>query len=471
MEIKSGLEIHQQLDTHKLFCNCPSVLRSDEPDVIFKRRLHAVAGESGEVDVAAKHEAEKGREFVYQGYSDTNCLVEYDDEPPHLINQEALKTALHIALHLNCVILPVSQIMRKTVVDGSNTSGFQRTVLIARDGFVETEAGKVRIENVYLEEDSARAVSEGDGKKTFRIDRLGIPLVEIQTAPDITTPEQAKEVALYIGDVLRSCKVKRGIGTIRQDVNVSIEGHPRVEIKGFQDAKMFIPVIEKEIERQEKNIVDGKTKSEVRRANEDGSTEFLRPMPGGARMYPETDLPLLRILRDIINEARRTLPRLRSDVHGEYRQKGLNEEMLKFLSHGDKIEEFESLLKIINEPNFIARVLFLIPREIGKHEGIEDIDEVLNLDVIESIVGAVAKNRIERDDVKHVMIEIAKGKNFDEAVVVEKVDLSEVESEIAQMIKEKPGLSVGGYMGLIMQKFKGKVSGREAGEILRKLLG
>jgi Glu-tRNA(Gln) amidotransferase subunit E-like FAD-binding protein len=470
-EIKSGLEIHQQLDTNKLFCNCPSILRNDEPKFEVKRKLHAVKGESGEIDEAAKFEAGLDRGFLYQGY-DTICLVELDEEPPHLINPEALKIALHIALHLNCEILPISQIMRKTVVNGSNTSGFQRTMLIARNGFVETKFGKVGINSVFLEEDAAREVGKTkDGEVIFRLDRLGIPLVEITTEPDIKSAEQCKEVALFIGDVLRSCKVKRGIGTIRQDINISTPGHPRIEIKGFQDVKMFIPVIENEIKRQEDNLKSGKKlKSEVRNAKADGTTEFLRPMPGSARMYPETDCPLLRISREIINDAKNTLPKLRSDVREEWKGKGLSEEMVKLLSHGDKIEEFEALLKIINEPNFIAKVLFILPKEIESREKIKNIDDVLNLDVIESIVNAVVSEKIKRNDVKHVMTEIAKGKSFNEAIKLEKASVGDIEGEIAKLVEEKPGLSIGGYMGLIMEKFKGKINGKEASEILKKLL-
>jgi glutamyl-tRNA(Gln) amidotransferase subunit E len=210
VKIKSGIEIHQQLDTHKLFCECPSVLRSDGADFCVSRKLHAVAGESGEVDVAAEHEASLDREFVYEGF-DSTCLVELDEEPPRLINLGALEIGLHVAMLLNCEIVPISQIMRKTVVDGSNTSGFQRTVLIARNGWVETESGRVGIDNVSLEEDSARVVGDKDGNsenenvdgktgdKTYRLDRLGIPLIEIGTAPDIKSAEQAKEVALHLG--------------------------------------------------------------------------------------------------------------------------------------------------------------------------------------------------------------------------------------------------------------------------------
>ncbi len=473
VSIKAGLEIHQQLDMHKLFCNCPSILRSDSPKFEVKRKLHAVAGESGEVDIAAKHEASFDREFIYYGY-DTTCLVELDESPPYLINQEALKTALHIAMFLNCEILPITQIMRKTVVDGSNTSGFQRTVLIARNGWVDTKFGRVGIEGINLEEDAARAASgneeENENVKIYKLDRLGIPLVEIGTAPDIKSPEQAKEVALFLGDILRSCKVKRGIGTIRQDVNVSIPGHPRVEIKGFQDVKMFVPVIENEAKRQEENLKKGTLKSEVRNALENGETEFLRPMPGAARMYPETDLPLLHITREMLNDAKATLPKLRSDIREEWRGKGLSEEMIKLLSHGDKLEEFEALLKITNDPNFIAKALFIFPKEIASHENISNIDDVLNLDIIESVIQAVALHKIRMEDVKHVMTDIACGKNFEEAIKIEKIEMGDIEGEIARIVREKPGLSIGGYMGLIMQRFKGKISGKEVSEILKKLI-
>jgi len=468
IKIKSGLEIHQQLDSHKLFCNCPSILRKDEPEFLVNRRLHAVAGEGGEIDVAAQFEAGLDKDFIYQGY-DTTCLVELDEEPPHLINQEALEISLHISMLLNCEIVPITQIMRKTVIDGSNTSGFQRTVLIGRNGWIDTSFGKVGIDYVYLEEDAARGVGQEDGKKIFRLDRLGIPLVEVVTAPDIKTPEQAKEVALQIGDILRSCRVKRGLGTIRQDINVSIPEHPRTEIKGFQDPDIFIEVIEKEVERQKKDLQDGKElRMEVRGANEDGTTRFLRPLPGSARMYPETDLPLLKISKQIIDKAKKSLPKLRQEIRKELGKKGLSEEQIKLLLKQNKLSEFESLIKIIKDSKFIYQVLIEIPKEVIKHEG--KGKEELSLEVIEDIVNLIKQGKLARTDVKHVMTEIVKGKSFDKAIKIEKVDLSQVEAEIAKMIKEKPGLSIAGYMGLIMSKFKGKVSGSEANAILQKIL-
>src|SRR3989344_4645127 len=197
IELKSGIEIHQQIDSRKLFCNCPSLLRKDEPDYEIERELHLVAGELGEIDVAVEFEASRERKFIYQGYKDNNCLLELDEMPPYEINSEALKIALQISLLLNCEIIPYTQIMRKTVIDGSNTSGFQRTVLIAKNGWIETEEGRIGIQSICLEEDACRIISQERNKVIYRLDRLGIPLVEIATNPDIKNSEQAKEVALH----------------------------------------------------------------------------------------------------------------------------------------------------------------------------------------------------------------------------------------------------------------------------------
>jgi len=479
IQIKAGLEIHQQLDTGKLFCRCPSILRQDEPDWIVNRRLHAVAGETGEVDIAAKHEIEKDKEFIYQGYKDTCCLIEYDEEPPQEIDQNALRIAVQISLLLNCKILPITQIMRKTVIDGSNTSGFQRTVLIARDGFIETSKGKVGIDTVMLEEDAARIIERGEEKSIFRLDRLGIPLIEIATAPDLKDAEQIKEAALKIGEILRSSKVKRGLGTIRQDLNISTENHPRVEIKGFQDPKMMITVIEKEVERQ-KNLLslekkealrkkETKLVSEVRKAEKTGETSFLRPMPGSARMYPETDLELLRIKKQLIDEIKKTLPKLKTEVQGELKKKGLTDEYISQLLRSRRINDFDMLIKIYNKPNFIVKTMLILPKEIASKQN-KDADKVFTMDVIETIVEKVKDNKIREEDVKQVMEKIASGKSLQEALKIEKVDMRKIETEISKIVKQKPGLTIGAYMGLVMKEFKGKIDGKKVMEILQKLI-
>ncbi len=251
--LKAGLEIHQQLDTTKLFCNCPSEIRDDAPDIQFKRRLRASAGETGELDVAAEYEMLKQKHFVYQGYSSSTCLVEMDCEPIHGMNKEALAIALQITLLLKAAPVDRIEVMRKTVVDGSNTSGFQRTALIARNGILQTSRGKVRIATVALEEEAAKIVERKPEYDVYNLSRLGIPLVEIATEADIISPEHAKECAEKIGMILRSTgKVKRGIGTIRQDVNVSIKGGARVEIKGAQDLRLIPKMVEQEANRQAK---------------------------------------------------------------------------------------------------------------------------------------------------------------------------------------------------------------------------
>jgi len=466
VEMKAGLEIHQQIDSGKLFCRCPSILRQDAPDWIVERKLHAVAGEFGDVDIAARYEVEKGKEFVYQGYKDTNCLLEFDEEPCHEIDKEALKIAVQIALLLNCEIVPVSQIMRKTVIDGSNTSGFQRTVLMAREGFIETSFGRVRIQSVMLEEDAARKVSDDANKVVFRLDRLGIPLVEVATYPDLYYPEQVKEAALKLGEILRACKVKRGIGTIRQDMNISTPNHPRVEIKGFQDPAMMIKTIELEIERQKKEGKKGK--SEVRRAEEDGTTTFLRPMPGAARMYPETDLPLLHISRDFINEAKKTLPKLKAEMKEELKNKGLNDEMIKLLLDSGKLNEFEALVKLYNSPNFVTKLLLITRKEVASHEKVDE--EIFTMDVLESILASINSKKITEADSKYVLEQIAKGKSLEDSLKIEKVETADIETEIAKIVKEKPGLNANAYMGLVMAKFKGKVDGKMVMSIINKLI-
>ncbi|MBI3334024.1 Glu-tRNA(Gln) amidotransferase subunit GatE [Candidatus Pacearchaeota archaeon] len=469
--LKAGLEIHQQLDSGKLFCACPGYLRSDEPDLLVKRKLHQVAGETGEIDAAVMHEAAMDKAFMYQYYRDTNCLVELDEEPPHQINQDALHEALKIALLLNCDIYQDTQIMRKTVIDGSNTSGFQRTVLIARDGYVETSFGKVPIDSVCLEEDSARIIIKDEKQAVYRLDRLGIPLVEIATAPALNNPEQIKEAALKLGEILRVCNVKRGIGTIRQDVNMSIKGHERVEIKGFQEPRMMVATCNFEIERQLKELEEGTTIGAVRNALEDGSTVFLRPMPGRARMYPETDLPLLHISREIIDAVKKKLPKLRNEIRDELKKRGLSDELVKLVLEGH-LDEFSALSKVHDNPNLIAKMVALWPHEFASKFKKEEsaIREVLTEAVLERVLLALNQKVIGEGEVKGILLKIAEGMSVADALRIERVDDAELEAKIRQLVSEKPGLREGAYMGLIIGTLGKDVDKRRAMEIVKKLL-
>lgn len=468
---KCGLEIHQQLNTNKLFCKCPSILRNDISDLNIKRKLHVVAGEKGEIDIAAKYQASLDKTFVYQYYSDTNCLVELDEEPPHNINQDALKIALQIALLLNCKIIPYTQIMRKTVIDGSNTSGFQRTVLIAYDGKIETSRGKVRIDSICLEEDAARIIEKSNIETVYRLDRLGIPLVEIATSPDIKSPEQAKEAALYIGDVLRSCNVKRGIGTVRQDVNMSVKNGKRIEIKGVQDPNLIIKTINSEIIRQLDLVEKEESVSEVRQALPDGNTKFLRPMPGADRMYPETDIPLLKIKKEFINSVKKNLPKLKSEIEKELKKTGLHEEMIKLVLDSEKLDDFKDLILIKKDANFIVKLIALYPKELATKNGIEleKVNEILHKDVFVEILKEIQKGKLNEGYVKHVLERVLNGVDIKTALIVEEIE-EEIEEQIFKIIKNKPGLSENAYMGLVMKEFKGKISGSEAMEIIKKIL-
>lgn len=253
--LKMGLEIHQQLNTdHKLFCPCSCNLIDKDNEYEIMRNLRPTQSELGDIDRAAFEEARRKLNFIYQGYDEDTCLVEADEEPPYPLNEEALEIASIISSLLNMRIVDEFHTMRKQVIDGSNTGGFQRTGLVATDGYLETENGVVKIENLCLEEDACRRIETRDDGTTFRLDRLGIPLVEITTDPSIHHPEQIREVAYQIGQVLRSTRVKRGLGTIRQDVNISIAEGARVEIKGVQDLDLMPEIVKREVNRQLKLV-------------------------------------------------------------------------------------------------------------------------------------------------------------------------------------------------------------------------
>ena len=261
--MKAGLEIHQQLATGKLFCACPSEL-SEEVLGTFSRRLRPAGGEERSVDAAAAFQASRGLSYRYETVR-SNCLVEMDEEPPHPLNEAALDTALALTSLLHARPVDEIQVMRKIVVDGSNTSGFQRTALVATDGYLEVGERTVSILSICLEEDAARKVGESDGEIVYRLDRLGIPLIEIATGPDLASGEEAREVAQEIGALLRATRrVRRGIGTIREDLNVSAEGGRRIEIKGVQELRKIQQYVENEVARQKHLLAVGE---ELRRRN------------------------------------------------------------------------------------------------------------------------------------------------------------------------------------------------------------
>lgn len=247
--LKVGLEIHQQLNTGKLFCECETDLVDDHRKE-FVRKLRPTQSEMGEIDRAALEEAERKLQFRYQTV-DCSCLVEADEEPPHDANKLATSASLEMAMMLNMAPVDEVHFMRKIVIDGSNTCGFQRTALIATDGHLEVGGKRVSVLSLCLEEDAARKMSEQGSEVTYRLDRLGIPLIEIATGPDISTPDEARQVASRLGSLLRTTrKVRRGIGTIREDLNISISGGARVEIKGAQDLKLLPVYVEREVKRQ-----------------------------------------------------------------------------------------------------------------------------------------------------------------------------------------------------------------------------
>jgi len=247
-----GLEIHQQLATGaKLFCRCKPI-ESDEYPIKFSRKLRITSSELGEFDPSAIFEKSKEKTILYSANPESSCLVEQDDEPPHDLDPNAKETVLIMSSALKSNIFNEIYVMRKLVIDGSNTSGFQRTMLVSMGGSLEVNGKKIGVQSICLEEDAAKLLQDSKETREYSLDRLGVPLVEIALDPVSGTPEEIKNIALTLGRMLRATKrVGRGIGSIRQDVNVSIEGGGAViEVKGVQKLDQLEKVIEYEAKRQ-----------------------------------------------------------------------------------------------------------------------------------------------------------------------------------------------------------------------------
>lgn len=464
--LKCGVEIHQQLATkHKLFCNCSAAFQDKEPVFEIKRKLRPVAGEMGEIDVAAAFEALKNKTFRYKVYLNETCAVELDEEPPHPVNKDALDIALQIALMLNCEVPEEIEVMRKTVIDGSNTSGFQRTALVGINGWIETSFGKVGITNVCLEEDACQILKKDKKSVVYGLNRLGIPLVEIGTSPDIHEPEQAREVAEKIGMILRSTgRAKRGIGTIRQDLNVSIAKGARCEIKGVQKLNLLSKIVEFEVKRQKGLIVKRKKVTrDVRRALPNGRTEFMRPLPGAARLYPETDSPPVEITQKRLAEMRKNLPELLEKKFGKYvKQFKLNEEMAGQIVSSGRAELFEKLAKI-SDSRTVANVLIKYSKEYRISD--EKLLEFFK---------ALGRRELPKEALQKMLKQLSEGKKV--SVILksaETISEKELRDIIMEIIKKNPQALKAprpekALMGLVMKEIRGRAPGSLVMKILTK---
>jgi len=609
--VKAGLEIHQQLDTKtKLFCKCPTALRDKKDSTFsFTRYLRASKSEMGEVDEAAREEAKYSRTFLYKGYSST-CLVENDEEPPNVLNPEAIDISLEVALLLN--MSPVDEVhtMRKIVIDGSNTCGFQRTALIATDGRISTDEGPVKVDSLCLEEDAAQKLeTEGDAVG-YSLDRLGIPLVEIGTAPDIRTAEQARNVAEQLGMILRSTgKVKRGLGTIRQDINISIEAGARVEIKGVQNLRLIGKIVKYEINRQSKLIalkeelkkrgarvehriedlsrifetsaskviqraggqvfgvclrgfagILGTTvqpgrrfgseladfaqkygaglmhtdelpaygisaqdieqlksvfdateadcvvivaaereraekaltavlqraeeamreiPKETRRALPNGSSAFMRPLPGAARMYPETDVPPVGIDEERLKAIKSQLPETFEHRKARYMETyGLNDELADKIARDMNFSLFEHIMETYRTipPTLVVRTLTDTIAELIQ-EGI-DVDQ-LEDHLFMEIFKHLAATAFGKEAVPDILRFLASKPETSVAQAINEIGLSvnmgEVEKLIQDIvnakrdfIQEKGARAVGPLMGVVMKELRGKVDGKLINDLVAK---
>ncbi len=609
-ELTCGLEIHQQLDTRKLFCDCRTVL-VDEEGSNFLRRLRPTQSELGEIDRAALVQAEKKLRFRYQAPPDSSCLVDADEEPPHAANADAMDIVLTFAAMLDARPVDEVHFMRKLVVDGSNTTGFQRTAMIAMDGKLEVNGRMISVPTFCLEEDAARKVDAKAGEVTYRLDRLGIPLIEVATGPELHTPEEVKEAAQRLGSMMRATRrVKRGIGTIREDVNISIPGGARVEIKGVQELRLLPLYVEKEVERQRSllrirdilrerdvtrkdaeirdlselfascpsKVIAGALKKggkalgaalpgfagllrspdaklrlgaemaqyarakgvagifhsdelpaygidqgyvdklrelmelgpqdafvlcadEPRRAEAalraaigraydalggvpeetrdplpDGASAYSRPLPGAARMYPETDVPPITVGAERMQRIRENLPEL-TDVRiariaSEY---GIHGQQARQLVHDGWDDLFEEVAMSKELAGAAARTLLSTLPELER-QGVDmsKLDE----EALREVFSALSAGRFAKEAVPDILALRARGKSVDQAVKelgISMVSSDEATAIVARVVNERETFvrekgkgAVGPLMGVVMSELKGKLDGKAASELLRK---
>lgn len=635
----AGLECHQQLDTGKLFCRCPSIL-AEHTDKVFQRKLRIVASELNKMDAAMVEQFKKDYLYEYSASNSCDCLIEADEEPVKQADKKALEIILKIALMSNSHIFNELFVMRKIVIDGSNVSGFQRTMLVAQGGQIELKNKKVNIQSIVLEEDAAVPLEKTMEKISYNLQRLGVPLIELATDPELNSPEEVKECALKIGELFRrTCQAKRGLGTIRQDINISIREGARVELKGIQDIDLMDAFVEKEIERQlalieikkelekrnvqeedlkiekektelskaglriekiegikiknlnsllEKcessiiknalankkgiygirlkkfakllvknlqgkrrfgteiaNYVKVKNKipglfhsdelpnygiteeekekiatelqcrendafvllceseqkaitgfetilercrqalhgipKETRNALEDGCSEYLRPLAGSARMYPETDLESITITKEKLKELKKELPLTVAERETVYKKHGLNEKLTNEMKLDNKACFFEKLLKKGFDATTTAVVLLedlkRLEREIG-----ENAKKISNKK-IEEILETNKKGKLMKDIIYDVLLECAKNpeKSLEEIIKSKSKgngkgsSSKDVEEKIVEIvkkniafIKEKKEHAVSALMGEVMKEFRGKISGKEVNELLLK---
>jgi glutamyl-tRNA(Gln) amidotransferase subunit E len=621
--LKVGLEIHQQLDTSaKLFCKCKPELFKEEPEITFLRRLRPTQSELGQIDPAAYFEFQKGVKILYEANTATSCLVEMDEEPPHPLNMEAVEIALTAALMIKAKPVDEIHVMRKTVIDGSNTTGFQRTCVIALNGVLRVGEKIVPIEHVSLEEDAARKMDEEEGNTVrYRIDRLGIPLIEVATAPVINSPKEAEEVALVIGRILRATgKVRRGLGTIRQDINISIPNGALIEIKGLQELELLPLVVEYEVQRQlnlikiseelkkggvkgeevkeeffnvtdafkqtkckvirkalDKNqqvlavklpkfkgflkrelmpnfrlgiemadrarfwgrvggifhtdelpaygitaeeikevkkttkakeqdaivfVADSPENSkdaleavierareaikgvpeETRAPNPDGTTRYMRPRPGAARLYPETDIPPTQITEDYTKRASLLLPELpEQKLERLMKDYGLNQKLAKQILDSEYSELFETIIKESDvSPITVAAFLTETLRAL-KRDGVQI--EKVSENKMREIFRSISSGELTKEALPEIFSWLSKheDESIQEAInglglkIISKEELEKIVDAIIEankgLVEERGAKTFGILMGMVMKEVRGKASTTLVSELLKKKLG
>ncbi len=612
---KSGLEVHQQLLTEKkLFCRCPAGQYSDEFHAEILRHMRPTLSELGEYDGTALMEFKTKKEIIYRINRATVCTYEMDDTPPFLIDNQALDIALEIGMLMGSAIVDELHIARKQYLDGSIPTGFQRTAIVAVNGKLPYKDKEINLIQMSIEEDSCREVSDYGHRRVYKTDRLGMPLIETVTEPEMKTPQQVAEVNNIIRRLARSTgKVRTGIGAGREDVNVSVTGGTRIEIKGVPKIKNIPLLTYNEAMRQWnllrlreelnkrgiladtfsaktddvtkflkktyyqpihmamtqglvakcvtlkgwKGLLSWKTQtdtyfskeisdrlrviaclsnlpnmihsdsfentlatsegqkirkhvgasdddtlvivwgseadadtaakeviirakeatigipSETRQALRDGTNGFERILPGADRMYPDTDMPPIRITEERVQRIKAQLPVPIWDKENWYKTLGIPEDIIIPLAVSVYGKLFEKVVKEWNiDPVLASVVLIQFPKRLKRKKIKADN---LNESIFESIFLALKEGKLVKDGIYSVLEKCVLQGGFSESIlpsICSKTEFKDALLKCKVFLNKKelynPELSNEVLIGLIMHELRGRINGEEVAGFVKE---
>ncbi|MBI5635617.1 Asp-tRNA(Asn)/Glu-tRNA(Gln) amidotransferase subunit GatB [Candidatus Micrarchaeota archaeon] len=447
-----GLEVHVQLDAQsKLFCRCSTDYRNNAPN-------HNVC---------------------------VTC-TSHPGAKPWGVNESAIKNVVKIALALGCK-LKVGEpifIQRKHYFYPDLASGYQRTSKPFATG---GELLGVGITEVHLEEDPGNYELK---KGLVDFNRSGIPLIEIVTDPDMTTPSQAREFLEEISAILDYLNaVSSEPGSMRVDANFSIRGHPRAEVKNINSFKGVYTALTFEHSRHLNMIKNNLPLFlETRHFDEaKGSTITLRRKEtvDDYRYFPDPDVPPIVLTKEFIDAVRKELPELPREKRERFVKsyKILPEEAFAICLEKLLADAFEKVGKKI-KPQLAAGFFRGVLRKQLNYRTLSFRDSQLTPDVLVELLSLVEGNQVTEKVGEQLLIAVLEKKASSpkkfaqEHGLIGVADKSELEPIVDKVIAVNPkpvkdflageGKALHFLAGIVMKQTHGKADPAQVQAMLKK---